>query len=881
MSRKAAAALATVLVASTGLLFAQDTPPAFRSGIELLTIPVRVLDRDGRRVEGLTPSHFEVRVDGTPRKVVSAEAVLASAGRAEERAPAMRTYSTNTASGPSAVARTFLVVIDAGGFDTPAARGAAEQAEKWLDALPPGELVGFTTIPTPVAAIAPTTDRPAVRAALQRVTGGIERHPLQFEISAGEAIRIHEQDQFVFENVARRECNLAPWVRVYLGSELPCVSPVEREAVRLARVVRDQMARRLRALLGAIETLPATPDVKHVVLITPGVFLESGSEARYRELGLALAARTAVLSIIHVENSEGTAEERTRADTPDWQLSGNAMQQLAGITGGDLFRHGTLVTRFERFGRELNGYYVLALETEPGDLDGKRHQLKVLVRGRDVQVQHAPGFVRSATPAQPSSADRDLAAVMRRPALERGVPLAVQTTTLRGSDPERLQVLAIVRIGQVADEASKLSKDGRTRIAMEVFDGGRLVSAHEGRVEHAGADLSEPYVATLPLPPGRFRLRVGVLDAAGRSGSVDHAFVADLPAAGPVRISGLLVWPTQAGAARPRLDFSTGEPLSASVEIYAMDAAAARNAAVTFVLANLSDPTMQRAFSNAARQSDGGIQRVVASIDPSGLPPGEYVVRAEVGAGGPAVAAAQHIVLHGATASPPLTEHRDMEASVGPYAAASEKPPYPSADLPASVSRASTYVDRYFRELTHIVMDESYQQQLRSPSTHTGSRLEIRRLHSEVLLVTLPAPAGPTAFRDVLTVDGRAVRNRDDRLRRLFLEEQDSRCGRPQKSRVRARATTLARGAPSMRRRCRCSSPAPITRGVYSGRPAGNTSWPGSGSSACAFAKSSRRRSFERARGTRYSAKVSSGFIPKTDRCGGSSWRSSSGIARE
>jgi hypothetical protein len=90
------------------------------------------------------------------------------------------------------------------------------------------------------------------------------------------------------------------------------------------------------------------------------------------------------------------------------------------------------------------------------------------------------------------------------------------------------------------------------------------------------------------------------------------------------------------------------------------------------------------------------------------------------------------------------------------------------------VAQASTYVDRYFRELTHIVMDENYQQQLRSPSTHTGSRLEIRRLHSEVLLVTLPAPAGPIAFRDVLTVDGQAVRNRDDRLRRLFLEEQDS-----------------------------------------------------------------------------------------------------------
>ena len=47
---------------------------------------------------------------------------------------------------------------------------------------------------------------------------------------------------------------------------------------------------------------------------------------------------------------------------------------------------------------------------------------------------------------------------------------------------------------------------------------------------------------------------------------------------------------------------------------------------------------------------------------------------------------------------------------------------------------------------------------------------KLRELTSDFLLVRT-SPSGAQAFRDVIDVDGKPVRNREDRLRKLFLEQ--------------------------------------------------------------------------------------------------------------
>src|SRR5688572_8657810 len=80
---RALATLILVLPAWT-MLSAQQTPsaqttpgqvPTFRSGVELVTVDVGVIDRQGQPIRGLTTPDFTVTVAGQPRKVVSAEFV--------------------------------------------------------------------------------------------------------------------------------------------------------------------------------------------------------------------------------------------------------------------------------------------------------------------------------------------------------------------------------------------------------------------------------------------------------------------------------------------------------------------------------------------------------------------------------------------------------------------------------------------------------------------------------------------------------------------------------------------------------------------------------------------------------------------------------------
>jgi hypothetical protein len=80
------------------------------------------------------------------------------------------------------------------------------------------------------------------------------------------------------------------------------------------------------------------------------------------------------------------------------------------------------------------------------------------------------------------------------------------------------------------------------------------------------------------------------------------------------------------------------------------------------------------------------------------------------------------------------------------------------------LQRAGAYVAEYERDVTAIVADEDYTQRfIVEPST------EVQRLRSDVLTIR-DEEEGWIGFRDVYEIDGRPVRDRTDRLAKLFLE---------------------------------------------------------------------------------------------------------------
>jgi VWFA-related protein len=89
----------------------------------------------------------------------------------------------------------------------------------------------------------------------------------------------------------------------------------------------------------------------------------------------------------------------------------------------------------------------------------------------------------------------------------------------------------------------------------------------------------------------------------------------------------------------------------------------------------------------------------------------------------------------------------------------------PDPEFEALVARASEYLSGYFREFKNVVAEEEYTQM-----NMAVRPAEIRRTKSDFLLAMAPDGKSLVPFRDVFEVDGRPVRDREDRLKKLFLE---------------------------------------------------------------------------------------------------------------
>ena len=98
-------------------------------------------------------------------------------------------------------------------------------------------------------------------------------------------------------------------------------------------------------------------------------------------------------------------------------------------------------------------------------------------------------------------------------------------------------------------------------------------------------------------------------------------------------------------------------------------------------------------------------------------------------------------------------------------------PQSPSPNLITVLLRASAYVAGYVKAMTSVVSEERYEQTLFRKGDWTGAGVIVRRtLVSDYLLVAVSGSSQWLPFRDVYSVDGVPVRDRSDRLLKLFVE---------------------------------------------------------------------------------------------------------------
>src|SRR4029453_17942463 len=96
-----------------------------------------------------------------------------------------------------------------------------------------------------------------------------------------------------------------------------------------------------------------------------------------------------------------------------------------------------------------------------------------------------------------------------------------------------------------------------------------------------------------------------------------------------------------------------------------------------------------------------------------------------------------------------------------------------TTSLEEVLTRAGAYVEEFQRQLSGIVGGETYLQEVipRLGMNASGrGQLQRRRLRSDLLLLRPEESVTWVQFRDVFEVDGKAVRDRDERLTKIFLD---------------------------------------------------------------------------------------------------------------
>jgi VWFA-related protein len=109
----------------------------------------------------------------------------------------------------------------------------------------------------------------------------------------------------------------------------------------------------------------------------------------------------------------------------------------------------------------------------------------------------------------------------------------------------------------------------------------------------------------------------------------------------------------------------------------------------------------------------------------------------------------------------PATRPGQDVAEPGTSDTMAAEPPARDVEVQRLIDRASGYVAGYERDYSMLVAEEKFVQRTRE---------EMQSLRSDLLLVRKPGSDGWVSFRDVFEVNGTAVRDREDRLKRLFLD---------------------------------------------------------------------------------------------------------------
>lgn len=644
MKRTLAVAACAACFAVTTAAQQTQTPdtPVFRTGVDLLPVDVLVVDDQGRPVRGLTPDDFTVSIGGQARRVVSAEWVLLTSDAVAPSVPIPDGYSSNE---QDTGGRLIVLAIDQPNIRPGGGRVITDAMLRFIDRLTPSDRVALVPLGRGSPAISFTKDHARIKAAIPQINGQMQvlvRSPLAgVALTLTNAIQVYEGNQAVIDRLVE-SCPLSSGNdRVNRGPEV-CEQEIKREANQLVQYAKDEKSRTVNALTSLLNNLTVIDAPKSLVLVSEGFTMfddDLDASSQIAELApLAAAARTTIYGLLLGDQLFDASSQFPVQFRDDIQVRAKGFEQLTNTARGALFTVTTTGNAaFERITSELTGYYLLGVESLPGDRDRGSAPLRVNVirRGLTVRARGAAVSPAALLDSSPRGLQAAAATALTIPTMVATLPLRAITFNTEGRDRSRVQLVIHADVGRAYDTAQDAG------IAYVISDkNGAVVDSQamlEKLVPAPGGFSPLPYSVSASVPPGEYVLKLAAI-VDGKTGTVEHRFVAAVagaPTAGDLRLSDLIVGgPLTAAtsAARPSIDATVRFGLvQGYLEAYG---AIAPRTTVRYEIARDEQSPALAAEDVAGRLV--GETRILFSktLPVAGLPPGHYQLRAVIRADG-------------------------------------------------------------------------------------------------------------------------------------------------------------------------------------------------------------------------------------------------------
>ncbi|MGH9255928.1 MAG: VWA domain-containing protein [Vicinamibacterales bacterium] len=626
-------AVLTAGVASLAAQSQQSEPPVqgptFRTGVDVVAVDVSVVDGSGKPVEDLLAPDFVVKIDGQPRRVVSADHVRidVEAARREAANPFETLFTTNL---KPQNGRMFVIAVDQLGIRFGGARALLETAGKFLDSLSPADRAAFIAYPEPGISVGFTNDWLRLRQAMQRVVGRQQPNANRLNIGLYEAVAISERgDGRIFAQVVLRECPRLVGVALE-----QCERDVLSESSSLVRSVRQDTTESLRGLYDLLTGLSVIDGPKTLILLSEGMVLESPSDLD----GIIRAAAYARVSIhvllLDVPRHDITVARLQPSATEDRDMQVQGLGDLAASTRGALYYiAGTGQNVFDRLSSETLAYYMLGVEESSGDRDGKQHRIDVEVRRRNVTVRSRRAFVLSSPTTTRRNAEETLMDALKSPFGVAEVPLRLTTFTQKDPASDKSRIMIAAEVGQPGGEPAEFTVG-----YVLLDDAGKVIAGTADKrvlsVPGGLQNMPRDYLTEVVVEPGNYSLRFGVVDAEGRRGGIIRDINAWKLGGEEFALGDLLIGDAGSDGnrrIRPGVEPRVQGSVAAFLEMYSTMPASLEATTVNFEIADDQDSPALLSAPAQMLPAAQPTQRVSQGVlSPAMLPPGRYVARARV-----------------------------------------------------------------------------------------------------------------------------------------------------------------------------------------------------------------------------------------------------------